>query len=357
MSIELPSFTIKEMLEAGVHFGHKTMRWNPKMSPFIYGTRNGVHIIDLQKTAPLMLLAMREVYKIARNNGKILFVGTKRQASESIKESATRCGQFFVNKRWLGGMLTNWSTVSQSIKKLEEIENILESENSGETAKYSKKELLDFDRKRQKLEDSLGGIRKMRGKPDIIFVIDTNQEDIAIKEAQKLNIPVIAVVDTNSDPDGIDYIIPGNDDAEKSINLYCSLISETILKAIEDSLVSSGVDVAQAKEHVRNLPNIEQEKKKAIKSAPAKAQKIITAIKLSADEVVEERKIIIAPSEDKPQAKSKEAAAKKTTKLAAKPKKELATKEVKKALPKKAEVSAEAKPAKKTTTKKATIEG
>lgn len=244
MDKNIPQFTIKQMLEAGVHFGHKTSRWNPKMAPFIYGERNGVHIIDLQTTAPLLYNALKKIYEVAKDNGKFLFVGTKRQASDQIKEAALRCGQHFVNKRWLGGMMTNWPTVSKSLKTLEELEKILEEAGKEESGKYSKKELLDFDRKREKLEQSLGGIRKLRGRPDIVFVIDSRKENIAIKEANKLGIPVISVVDTNSDPDGIDFVIPGNDDAGRSISFYCDMVSNTILKAIEHSLAVSGVEVA-----------------------------------------------------------------------------------------------------------------
>lgn len=245
MNKTIPQFTIKQMLESGVHFGHKTSRWNPQMAPFIYGERNGVHIIDLQKTAPLFYNALSKVYEVAKNNGKILFVGTKRQAVELIKEAAVRSGQYFVNKRWLGGMLTNWNTVSKSIKTLEDIEKIIEEAKKDETGKYSKKELLDLDRKRAKLEESLGGIRKMNGKPDLIFVVDSYRESIAIKEANKLGIPVISIVDTNGRPYGVDFIIPGNDDASRAIKFYCDTISDTILQAIEHSLAASGIAVEE----------------------------------------------------------------------------------------------------------------
>ncbi|MEQ9115566.1 MAG: 30S ribosomal protein S2 [Rickettsiales bacterium] len=248
MTQSIPKFTIAQMLEAGVHFGHKTSRWNPIMAPFIYGERNGVHIIDLQKTAPLLHNALKKIYEVARGNGKILFVATKKQAVEVLKESALRCGQHFVNKRWLGGMLTNWNTVSKSIKTLEDIEKILEEEEKSEVSKYSKKELLDFDRKRQKLEASLGGIRNMKGRPDLVFVIDSWKENIAIQEAKKLGIPVAAIVDTNGRPLGVDYIIPGNDDAIRSIQFYCDIISDTILKAMENSLAASGVSVDSKKD-------------------------------------------------------------------------------------------------------------
>jgi small subunit ribosomal protein S2 len=231
MTATFPKFTIQEMLEAGVHFGHKEMLWNPKMEPFIYGSRNGVHIIDLHKTAALLFKALH-VLKAAGANKKtkILFVGTKRQASDSVKEAAIACGQYYVNHRWLGGMLTNWKTISKSLKRLEEMEKILaESNNPDSPIKYSKKELLDIDRKRQKIDAYLGGIRNMGGKPDLLFVIDTNKENIAIKEAAMLGIPVIAVVDTNSDLNDIDFPIPGNDDATRAIGFYCNLVAKAVL--------------------------------------------------------------------------------------------------------------------------------
>ena len=246
-----PKFTIQDMLEAGVHFGHKQMLWNPKMQPFIYSSRNGVHIIDLQKTAALLDKALKVVSNTSkRRNPKILFVGTKRQASDIIKSSAIKCGQFYVNHRWLGGMLTNWPTVSKSIKTLEELEIILKNAQSGQEEKYNKKELLDFDRKRQKLESSLGGIRNMKGKPDLIFIIDTNKEEIAIKEAKLLNIPIIAVVDTNSEIDLVDYVIPGNDDAGKAIQFYCRLMSDAVLYGVEEFLSESGVEIDKNNEDI-----------------------------------------------------------------------------------------------------------
>ena len=245
--VDFPKFTMQEMLEDGVHFGHKTRVWNPKMAQFIYGARNGLHVINLQKTVPLLFKALKIVDSLVQNkpNTKILFVGTKRQASEYIKEFASRCGQFYVNHRWLGGMLTNWPTVSKSINTLEDLEKKIQSTEGGEEVKYSKKEILDFTRKKDKLEKALGGIRKMKGKPDLLFVIDTNKEHIAIREAQKLGIPIIAIVDTNSEPDGIDYIIPGNDDSRKAIKFYCNLFSDVVLHALGKSLESSGVSLEQ----------------------------------------------------------------------------------------------------------------
>ncbi len=243
----LPTFTIKEMIDAGVHYGHKAMRWNPEMGPYLYGTKDGIHIIDLQQTATMLHRALQVIRDVAKRQGKILFVGTKRQASEHIQEAAKRCGQFYVNKRWLGGTLTNWKTVSQSIKTLYALEKMTAESESGEGLKLSKKELLDIERKCRKLENSLGGIREMNGKPDMIFVIDTNKESLAIKEAQKLNIPIVAIVDSNSYPHGIDYIIPGNDDATRAIKLFCGLVSDAILSGVEHSLISSGVDIRKVK--------------------------------------------------------------------------------------------------------------
>ncbi|MFV9875356.1 MAG: 30S ribosomal protein S2 [Rickettsiales endosymbiont of Dermacentor nuttalli] len=237
---ELPTFTITELLEAGVHFGHKTMRWNPKMMPYIHSVKNDTHIIDLQKTAPLLYKALQVVYDVVKNNGRILFVGTKSQASELIAEAAERCGQYYVNHRWLGGMLTNWGTVSQSIKTLTDMENKSKSEAF---ARFTKKEQLDFTRKCEKLERSLGGIKTMGGKPDLLFVIDTVKENLAIQEAIKLNIPIIAVIDTNSNPDDITYPIPGNDDATRALRMYCKLVSDAALAGIQASLSASGADL------------------------------------------------------------------------------------------------------------------
>ncbi|AIL65023.1 Ribosomal protein S2 [Rickettsiales bacterium Ac37b] len=237
---ELPTFTIRELLESAVHYGHKTMRWNPKMVPYIYGVQNETHIIDLQKTAPLLYKALQVVYDVVKNNGRILFVGTKKQASELVAEAARRCGQYYVNHRWLGGMLTNWGTVSQSIKTLIDMENKSKSEAF---AKFTKKEQLDFVRKCDKLECSLGGIKTMGGKPDLLFVIDTVKENLAIQEAVKLNIPIIAIIDTNSDPDNITYPVPGNDDATRALRMYCKLVSDAALAGIQASLTASGADL------------------------------------------------------------------------------------------------------------------
>ena len=237
-----PTFTLRQLLESGVHFGHHTRRWNPKMDPFIFGVRNGVHIIDLQQTVPLLHRALEAAREVVANGGRVLFVGTKRQAQEKVAAAATRCGQYYVNHRWLGGMLTNWKTISQSIKRLKEMDEQLAEAESGLT----KKERLGVTRERDKLERALGGIRDMGGLPDILFIIDTNKESIAVQEATKLNIPVIAVIDSNSDPDGITYPIPGNDDALRAIDLYCELISASVLSGIEAEMMASGTDIGES---------------------------------------------------------------------------------------------------------------
>ncbi len=228
----LPDFSMRELIEAGVHFGHKTKRWNPRMAPFIYGARNDIHIIDLQQTVPMLYRALAAVRATVAKNGRILFVGTKRQASEDIAEAAKRCGQYYVNQRWLGGMLTNWSTIQNSIRQLRKYEEQLADPESGLT----KKEILNMSRNRDKLDRSLGGIRDMGGKPDLLFIIDTQREDLAVKEAQKLGIPIVAVVDTNCTVDGIDFPIPGNDDATRAIKLYCRLIADAAISGLKDNL-------------------------------------------------------------------------------------------------------------------------
>jgi len=222
--------TIKELLDAGVHFGHRTNRWNPKMSEFIFGHRNGIHIIDLQQTVVYFDNALKVVAEYASKGKNILFVGTKRQASEIIERYAIECNQFFINKRWLGGMLTNWDTIQNSIKKLKDLEEILENKSQS----YTKKELLNFENSVEKLNKALGGIKNMSGQPDLIFIIDTNKEILAVKEANKIGIPIVAVIDSNSNPEGISYPIPGNDDAIRSIEFYCNAISKTILDSVKD---------------------------------------------------------------------------------------------------------------------------
>lgn len=283
----LPKISVSDLLDAGIHFGHKTSRWNPKMAPYIYGVRDNIHIIDLQQTAPLMQIALKKIYETVKNNGKVLFVGSKIQASDLIAEYAEKCGQFYVNNRWLGGMMTNWITISKSIKKLDNIEKILNDEES--KARYTKKELLDFDRKREKLLKSLAGIRKIGGKPDLIVIIDTNREHLAIQEAVKLNIPVVAVVDSNSDPDNIDFPIPGNDDAIRSIKLYCQLFSDAALAGIQDALADSGVDAKPAQGEKNDMSEV----KKIEKTAKASKSKAANAVK----EAIEEKK-------DKPKTKA-----------------------------------------------------
>ena len=240
----MPTFTMRQLLEAGVHFGHHTRRWNPKMKPFIFGIRNGVHIIDLQQSVPMLYRALQAVRDVASGGGRVLFVGTKRQAQDIVAEHAKSCGMYYVNYRWLGGMLTNWRTVSNSIRRLRDLEEQLDQDNVGLT----KKELLNLTRERDKLERTLGGIKEMAGLPDLIFVIDTNKEHLAIDEARVLNIPVVAVVDSNSDPAGVRYPIPGNDDAIRAISLYCELVAGSVLDGIEAEMAASGIDLGAAEE-------------------------------------------------------------------------------------------------------------
>jgi small subunit ribosomal protein S2 len=255
MSATAPIFTMRQLLEAGVHFGHHTRRWNPKMQPYLFGVRNGVHIIDLEQTVPLLARALQAVRDTVAGGGRVLFVGTKRQAQEPVAAAARRCGQYFVNHRWLGGMLTNFKTISGSIKRLRDLDEKIGNPSAGMT----KRELLELTRDRDKLERALGGIKEMGGLPDVIFVIDTNKEKIAIEEANKLNIPVIAVIDSNSSPDGITYPIPGNDDAMRAIHTYCDLVSSAVLSGIQAELMASGVDVgeAEALDEVEELPEDE----------------------------------------------------------------------------------------------------
>ncbi len=238
------TFTMQQLLEAGVHFGHKPARWNPKMAPYLFGVRNKVHIIDLQQTVPLLYRALEAVKESVSKGGRILFVGTKRQAAPKIAEAAKACGQYYVNHRWLGGMLTNWGTISKSLKRLEELEKKLQSVGEGLT----KKEYLKISREYEKLEKTLGGIRSMGGRPSLIVVIDTNKESLAIEEAHKLGIPVIAVVDSNSDPDKIQFPIPGNDDASRAIDLYCQLIVSSVLEGLQTEMMNSGVDLGAAED-------------------------------------------------------------------------------------------------------------
>jgi small subunit ribosomal protein S2 len=235
----LPEFSMRQLLEAGAHFGHQTHRWNPKMDRYIFGSRANIHIIDLSQSIPLLHQALVKVREVAASGGRVLFVGTKRQASDPVATAAKRCAQYYVNHRWLGGTLTNWRTISGSIARLRELEGLLDGEHSNRT----KKELLQLTREREKLELSLGGIKDMGGIPDLMFVIDTNKEAIAIQEARKLNIPVVAILDTNSDPDGITYPIPGNDDAARALQLYCDLIADAVLDGLAAGQASMGVDL------------------------------------------------------------------------------------------------------------------
>jgi len=241
----LPEFTMRELLESGVHFGHQTHRWNPKMKQFIYGARSGIHIMDLSATVPLLHQSLVKVRDTVAKGGRVLFVGTKRQAAQPIAEAAQRCAQYYMNHRWLGGTLTNWSTVSNSIKRLRELEETLgDKDESGLT----KKELLNRERDREKLDKALGGIANMGGLPDLIFVIDTNKEAIAIKEARKLGIPVVAVVDTNCDPDDADFPFPGNDDAARAISLYCNLVADAVLDGLAESSAGLGIDLGESED-------------------------------------------------------------------------------------------------------------
>jgi small subunit ribosomal protein S2 len=240
----MPIFTMRRLLEAGVHFGHHTRRRNPKMQPYLFGVRNGVHIIDLEQSVPLLHRAMIAVRDVVAGGGRVLFVGTKRQAQERIADSSRRCGQYFVNHRWLGGMLTNWKTITGSIKRLRQIDEML----AGDIQGLTKKEVLDITRDREKLERALGGIKDMGGLPDILFIIDTNKEKLAVEEANKLGIPVVAVLDSNSDPTGVTYPIPGNDDAIRAITLYCDLIAGAVLDGISAEMIASGRDIGGAED-------------------------------------------------------------------------------------------------------------
>ena len=238
----LPEFSMRQLLEAGAHFGHQTHRWNPKMDRYIFGSRANIHIIDLSQTIPLLHQALLKVREVGASGGRVLFVGTKRQASEPIATAAKRCAQYYVNHRWLGGTLTNWRTISQSIARLRELEGVLEGDGGHRT----KKELLQITRERDRLELSLGGIKDMGGIPDLMVVIDTNKEAIAILEARKLNIPVVAILDTNCDPDGITLPVPGNDDAARAIQLYCDLVADSVIDGLAAGQSASGVDLGAA---------------------------------------------------------------------------------------------------------------
>ena len=264
-----PTFTMRQLLEAGVHFGHHTRRWNPKMEPYIFGKRNNIHIVNLEKTVPMLYEALEVIQSIAKNGGKFLFVGTKRSASDLIAQAAINCGQYYVNHRWLGGMLTNWETVSKSIKKLKSLEERIES---GEINSLTKKEKLNIERQKEKLDLTLGGIKNMNGVPDAMFIIDTNKEAIAVLEANNLNIPVIAICDTNTNPSGVDYPIPGNDDALRAISLYCDLVASSVLKGLESNLEQDGIDIGEAE-------NIIEEKVTEAPIEEVKTQEVLGDVK------------------------------------------------------------------------------
>ncbi|MEM6726963.1 MAG: 30S ribosomal protein S2 [Pseudomonadota bacterium] len=257
----LPEFTMRQLLEAGVHFGHQTQRWNPRMAEFIYGDRNGIHIVDLTQTVPMLDAALNVIRETVAKGGRVLFVGTKRQAQHPVAEAAEKCAQYYMNHRWLGGTLTNWKTVSQSINRLRAIDEQMEQGAEGLT----KKERLGIEREQSKLQASLGGIREMGGVPDLLFVIDVNKEDLAIAEAKKLGIPVVAVVDTNCSPDGVDFIIPGNDDAARAIALYCDLAARAALDGMTAQMGAAGIDLGAMEEGL-------EEEVVAEEAAPAEAE-------------------------------------------------------------------------------------
>jgi small subunit ribosomal protein S2 len=260
------NFSMRQLLEASVHYGHITRKWNPKMAPYIFGKRNGIHIIDLEQTVPMLETALNVIRDVISNHGRVLFVGTKAQASERIKESAQKCGQYYVNHRWLGGMLTNWKTVSQSITRLKALEEQIEK-----PVGLTKKEILRLQREREKLELTLGGIREMGGIPDLLVVIDVVREAIAVKEASKLGIPIVAVVDSNSDPDDITYPIPGNDDAIKAIELYCDLFTNAVLEGLQKGMEKSGIDIGAVEEVIEKEPITEEPQAEEVKPQEAKA--------------------------------------------------------------------------------------
>jgi len=276
----LPEFTMRGLLEAGAHFGHQSHRWNPKMEPYIFGARNNIHIIDLAQTVPLLHQALKAVSDTVARGGRVLFVGTKRQAQEAIADAAHRSAQYYINSRWLGGMLTNWKTISASIQRLRKVDELL----SGGAVGLTKKERLMMSREREKLEKALGGIKEMGGTPDLIFVIDTNKEQLAIKEAARLHIPVAAILDTNCDPDGITYPIPGNDDAGRAITLYCDLIARAALDGISRGQGSAGVDFGEAEEPIAEALPAEAAPSEA-PEAPTEAFELLTAPRGAPDDL------------------------------------------------------------------------
>ena len=278
----LPEFSMRSLLEAGAHFGHQTHRWNPKMDRYIFGSRSNIHIIDLSQSIPLMHQALVAVRDVAAKGGRVLFVGTKRQAADPVAEAAKRCAQYYMNNRWLGGTLTNWKTVSGSIARLRELDTLLESGGEGRV----KRELLSLQRERDKLEASLGGIKDMGGIPDIMFVIDTNKEAIAILEARKLNIPIIAILDTNSDPDGITYPIPGNDDAARAIQTYCDLIADAVLDGLASGAAASGIDLGASEAPVEPMLREAEAPKAEAEAAPAGTEGVAAEMEAAAEPAV-----------------------------------------------------------------------
>ncbi len=313
----LPEFTMRQLLEAGVHFGHHTRRWNPKMREYIFGVRNGVHIIDLQQTTPLLNDALKAMRDIVAKGGRVLFVGTKRQAAEKTAEAAKRCGQYYVNHRWLGGMMTNWQTITKSINRLRELDTLLSTPEL--RGKRTKKELLMLSRERDKLELTIGGIKDMSGQPDAIFIIDTSKEDIAILEANKLGIPVFAIVDTNSSPDGVDFIIPGNDDALRAIDFYCNVFADAVLDGLKAEMAAAPVkgDAGEALEVNVNLPKKIEEKEDGL--TPGEKAKLAAETKgkkKEAEKPESEADVQVEEKAEKPANEAdadEEAAAKKTT--------------------------------------------
>ena len=304
----LPEFSMRSLLEAGAHFGHQTHRWNPKMERYIFGSRSNIHIIDLSQSIPLLHQALVAVRDVAAKGGRVLFVGTKRQASDPVAEAAKRCAQYYMNNRWLGGTLTNWRTVSGSIARLRELEGLLESGGDGRV----KKELLNLQREKDKLELSLGGIKDMGSIPDIIFVIDTNKEAIAILEARKLNIPIIAILDTNSDPDGITYPIPGNDDAARAIQTYCDLIADAVLDGLAAGQASQGVDLGAAvnpdEPMLREAKAPKAAKAAEVEVAPAEAEAVAEEMIAAAEPAVADEAAQAATSEANDAVETEEAA-------------------------------------------------
>ncbi|WP_374599196.1 30S ribosomal protein S2 [Brevundimonas sp.] len=289
----LPEFSMRSLLEAGAHFGHQTHRWNPKMDRYIFGSRSNIHIIDLSQSIPLLHQALVAVRDVAAKGGRVLFVGTKRQAADPVAEAAKRCAQYYMNNRWLGGTLTNWKTVSGSIARLRELDALLESGGEGRV----KKELLNLTRERDKLELSLGGIKDMGSVPDIMFVIDTNKEAIAIQEARKLNIPIIAILDTNSDPDGITYPVPGNDDAARAIQTYCDLIADAVLDGLAAGASQSGVDLGAAVNPDEPMLREAKAPKAEAEAAPAGTEAVAAELEAAAEPAVADEAAQAATSE------------------------------------------------------------